>query len=66
MCDSIYFINRDFEQVKDTTDTNDSKSLLRMDSPFDTDGSKSLSTTDSLQMECATSTSHLEQVTAFC
>nr|CAB3490533.1 unnamed protein product [Digitaria exilis] len=51
------------ELVKDTTDTNDNKSLLRMDSPFDTNGSKSLSTTDSLQMECTTSTSHLEQAT---
>ncbi|OEL30028.1 Kinesin-4 [Dichanthelium oligosanthes] len=51
------------ELVKDTTDINDSNSLLRTDSPFDTNGSMSLSRTDSLQME-STSTSDPEKATA--
>ncbi|PUZ45761.1 hypothetical protein GQ55_8G250500 [Panicum hallii var. hallii] len=50
------------ELVKDTTETNESKSLLITDSPFDTDRSKSLSRTDYLQKE-STSTSDLEKAT---
>ncbi|RLM69654.1 hypothetical protein C2845_PM17G14620 [Panicum miliaceum] len=50
------------ELVKDTMDTNESKSLSITDSPFDTNSSKSLSRTDYLQRE-STSTSDLEKAT---
>nr|XP_034570067.1 kinesin-like protein KIN-14P [Setaria viridis] len=50
------------ELVKDTTDTNDSKSLSRTDSPLATNSSKSLSRTDCPQME-STSTNDLEKAT---
>jgi len=50
------------EQVKDTMDTNDRNSVLRIDSPFDTSVSKSLSIVDSPQVE-STSPSDLEKAT---
>ncbi|CAO2145031.1 unnamed protein product [Urochloa humidicola] len=50
------------EQVKDTMDTNDSKSLSTIDSPFDTSSSKSLSRTECLQMG-SNSTSGMDKVT---
>ncbi|CAL4990494.1 unnamed protein product [Urochloa decumbens] len=50
------------ELVKDTTDTNESKSLSTTDSPFDTNSSKSLSRTECLRME-SNSTSDMEKAT---
>jgi kinesin family member C2/C3 len=51
--------------MKDTMDTNDCKSVLRMDSPFDTNDTKSLSRVDSPQVEYTTLID-LDKVSTFC
>jgi hypothetical protein len=53
------------EQVKETMDTNGCNSVLRMESPCNTNDSKSLSRVDPPQVEL-TSCSDLEKVSTFC